>query len=628
MFTYSERDQHRMIPPARTHLPIRQSLMESGLLEAEVRDPDSDPNLLRLPAAALHGTFRQAYDLLTKLAAKVGWDELLHARSEVFVMEEEYRKAKEAEETKRKSITQEAIKQVQIRRHSALEGTERNTENELKAENDADLKTDNAKESIEANDQKDEFTTEQETIGESNDQDATQRVDSFIAKTEEEAAPLKEETDIEQSEADQEISLNSPKVEENKEGKVEANGVETVPEDNSADAQEVENDEGTEDTPSGAQTPSSVNENDEKQGATGGSKNAKKNQKKKNKKKNKNKKLSSENATEIPEPQVPDSEGSSIAILEPQGLQTEQLEPAASDLSKDDQLSKSDEFTEVDINGNPPIDNDTSEPVNTNVELGAENIEEEKAPVPTESSLEAEEPEQDTSALEAPKVNDVEPAHLTQTPTDPTSKPLVEDDKLTDKDAATEPQSTEEKSESASTFMELNLKHKRLCERWLDNLFIVLYEDLRQYTVWRTEVQHYKAQQVEYHKNPTEWEILGDLATRLCHEPEAKEAYQNCLRERFSPRAWTRLLEIYAEEGDVKNTLQAAVKLTIYHNRWYNEMTNPTHIALNVNKLIRKHGLQKTKNSLTSMNLTEPVLRLMNKYFENATTFKVDGYDF
>jgi hypothetical protein len=108
-------------------------------------------------------------------------------------------------------------------------------------------------------------------------------------------------------------------------------------------------------------------------------------------------------------------------------------------------------------------------------------------------------------------------------------------------------------------------------------------------------------------------------------------------------------LEIYAEEGDVKNTLQAAVKLTIYHNRWYNEMTvsnlmhfvfnvftvvthtifqNPTHIALNLNKLIRKNGLQKTKNSLTSMNLTEPVLRLMNKYFENATTFKVDGYDF
>lgn len=40
MFTYSERDQHRMIPPARTHLPIKQSLMESGLLEPEVRDPD------------------------------------------------------------------------------------------------------------------------------------------------------------------------------------------------------------------------------------------------------------------------------------------------------------------------------------------------------------------------------------------------------------------------------------------------------------------------------------------------------------------------------------------------------------------------------------------------------------
>jgi len=72
--------------------------------------------------------------------------------------------------------------------------------------------------------------------------------------------------------------------------------------------------------------------------------------------------------------------------------------------------------------------------------------------------------------------------------------------------------------ESGGVFLELNLKHKRLCERWLDNLFIVLYEDLRQYTVWRTEMQHYKVQQLEYKKNATEWEVLGDLATRLCHE--------------------------------------------------------------------------------------------------------------
>lgn len=84
-----------------------------------------------------------------------------------------------------------------------------------------------------------------------------------------------------------------------------------------------------------------------------------------------------------------------------------------------------------------------------------------------------------------------------------------------------------DKKEPGALFLDLHLKHKRLCERWLDNLFIVLYEDLRQYTVWRTEVQHYRSQQVDYHKNSTEWEILGDLATRLCHEVRHLEEIDN-----------------------------------------------------------------------------------------------------
>jgi hypothetical protein len=47
--------------------------------------------LLRLPAPGLRGTFAKAYHLLTLLASKIGWDELLKTRSQVFVMEEEYR---------------------------------------------------------------------------------------------------------------------------------------------------------------------------------------------------------------------------------------------------------------------------------------------------------------------------------------------------------------------------------------------------------------------------------------------------------------------------------------------------------------------------------------------------------
>lgn len=90
MYTYNERDLHRMPTPLRTHLPIKQFIAESDILDEE-RDSDNEADiaLLRLPAPSLRGTFSKAYALLTKLVSLIGWDELLRCRSLVFVMEEE-----------------------------------------------------------------------------------------------------------------------------------------------------------------------------------------------------------------------------------------------------------------------------------------------------------------------------------------------------------------------------------------------------------------------------------------------------------------------------------------------------------------------------------------------------------
>jgi Chs5-Arf1p-binding protein BUD7/BCH1 len=62
------------------------------------------------------------------------------------------------------------------------------------------------------------------------------------------------------------------------------------------------------------------------------------------------------------------------------------------------------------------------------------------------------------------------------------------------------------------------LQSKRLCERWLDNLFMVLYEDLRVYTLWRAEMEHFAKQQLQFQKTNAEWEMLGELALRLHHK--------------------------------------------------------------------------------------------------------------
>jgi hypothetical protein len=116
-------------------------------------------------------------------------------------------------------------------------------------------------------------------------------------------------------------------------------------------------------------------------------------------------------------------------------------------------------------------------------------------------------------------------------------------------------------------------QHKRLCERWLDNLFMVLYEDLRIYTIWRTEAAQYRQQQLSYKKNPEEWEILGDLAERLHHPDEAVEAWQACLSMRFSPKAMRGVLGLYEKHGDHRGTLGAIIRLVAWQYRWYSEVS-------------------------------------------------------
>ncbi|KIJ27347.1 hypothetical protein M422DRAFT_271491 [Sphaerobolus stellatus SS14] len=170
--------------------------------------------------------------------------------------------------------------------------------------------------------------------------------------------------------------------------------------------------------------------------------------------------------------------------------------------------------------------------------------------------------------------------------------------------------------------------NKRLCERWLDNLFMVLYEDLRIWTIFRAEVAHFKTQHVAYRKTGAEWEILGDLGIRLHHKEEAKEAYQRCLDAKFSYKAWTKLLEMYSEEGDLQRTLQAAIRLTAYQHRYYMEMSYPTAVAHHLYKLGQMHGHGKISYTLMSVGLPEPLLKILEGYLRYGRAFKVEGWDF
>ena len=96
MFTYQDKDAPRMPEPARVNLPLLSETNYSEIDES-INGYEVDavhPNLRKLTAGNYKGTFLKAYSLLTGITAKIGWDQLLRIRSQVFVMEEEYRSEK------------------------------------------------------------------------------------------------------------------------------------------------------------------------------------------------------------------------------------------------------------------------------------------------------------------------------------------------------------------------------------------------------------------------------------------------------------------------------------------------------------------------------------------------------
>ncbi len=410
MFTYNERDLHRMPTPARSHLPMKDFIAASGILDDEANSAsnnDADVALLRLPAPSLRGTFAKAYALLAKLVSQIGWDELLKCRSQVFVMEEEYRMQKAADPAPEPG--------------QAGGGPRVINGNGVTVIQDED---------------------EPEGFGplalEEDDEDGADTAASTkaVASAPDSHPPTPT------------ISISPPGVDhDNNSGSQPSSpAIPTIKVSTESDGErEREAIKDFEDSAEG------------QAGATGG--------------------------------EVPGLEKPRQAVQGEEG--------------SDDGQS---------VHGAEPVANGGS-----------------------------------TSAF----------------------------------------------------------NNKRLCERWLDNLFMVLYEDLRVYTIWRAEVAHFKAQHLPYRKTGTEWEILGELAQRLHHREEAKDAFQRALDAKFSAKAWLKLLEFYADEGDVQRSLNAAIRLSAYQHRWYMESAYPTAVAHQLFKLIRKDGLAKISYSLVSVSLRD-----------------------
>jgi Chs5-Arf1p-binding protein BUD7/BCH1 len=89
---------------------------------------------------------------------------------------------------------------------------------------------------------------------------------------------------------------------------------------------------------------------------------------------------------------------------------------------------------------------------------------------------------------------------------------------LTTSQSSTEPQLKSPLNEPLS-FPSIPSPHflrstrKKLCERWLDNLILILFEDLRIFSLYEEELRVKK----EFGKGAKEWLLLGKLSMRLGH---------------------------------------------------------------------------------------------------------------
>ncbi|KAI1326497.1 chaps-domain-containing protein [Xylariaceae sp. FL0255] len=169
------------------------------------------------------------------------------------------------------------------------------------------------------------------------------------------------------------------------------------------------------------------------------------------------------------------------------------------------------------------------------------------------------------------------------------------------------------------------LNNKRLCERWLDSLFMVLYEDLRVYTIWRTQMAQYRAQSMQYKKSAEEWEILGALAERLQHQDEAVEAYRACLSARFSPKALSGILRVFEKQKNTRDTVAAVIRLITWQYRWYSEFSPELLHAIRV--LIEEEGAVKVRSIIQATSLPQNVLDLTHHYAALCAAFRSSGSD-
>jgi len=156
------------------------------------------------------------------------------------------------------------------------------------------------------------------------------------------------------------------------------------------------------------------------------------------------------------------------------------------------------------------------------------------------------------------------------------------------------------------------LTSKRLCERWLDNMFMILYEDLRVFSLFQVEVkQPYLIKNFCYYQSAKEWELYGELALRLGYKNEALDAFIRSFNDKYSIECLNKILKIHTEFNQADAALNIINQLVLVMEYNYSKIYYPNDICNALITLIENNGIELINNIATNCSHYE----LIKPYF-------------
>lgn len=124
------------------------------------------------------------------------------------------------------------------------------------------------------------------------------------------------------------------------------------------------------------------------------------------------------------------------------------------------------------------------------------------------------------------------------------------------------------------------------------------------------------------------WIAYAEVAERLKRPADAETAYRNCLKQGQSRRAWRGLLELYAENGHMRESLICVTELVRMDETSYPYRSDaPKCVLKALLKLIGIFGLSEVQQEFEDMGCKDGCKEYVSRFFHSATLWKVKGYD-